>query len=69
MVGVAVTTSSNEISCQTCEDQLARFIDAELTGAGIPEALKAIDEHLRLCPECAEELSLLRSALTDEEPR
>lgn len=65
LAGFVAKTSEGEVSCQTCEDQLAQFIEAQLIGRKIPETLKAIDEHLRLCPECAEELTLLRAALTE----
>ena len=59
-------TRENEISCQTCEDQIAQFAESQLTGKEIPEALKAIEEHLRICPECTEELEFIRRALESD---
>ena len=59
-------TGDSEISCQTCEDQIAQFAETRLTGKEIPEALKAIEEHLRICPECSEELDFIRRALESD---
>ena len=59
-------TTDREIACQTCEDHLAEFVEAKITGKSIPEALKAIEEHLALCPECKEETNLLLAALQDQ---
>ena len=59
-------TSDDEISCQTCEDQIAQFAESQLTGKEIPEALRAIEEHLKVCPECSEELEFIRCALESD---
>ena len=65
LAGFVAKTREGEISCETCEEQLAFFVEAQMVGREIPEALRAIDEHLKLCPECTEELLLLRAALAD----
>ncbi len=59
-------TSEQEVSCQACEDQLAQFAETQLTGQDIPSALKAIEAHLQICPECTEELQFIKRALEDE---
>lgn len=63
LLGFVSKTRDDEISCQTCEDQIAQFAESQLTGKKIPEALHAIEEHLRICPECSEELEFIRRAL------
>ena len=59
-------TSEAEVSCQACEDQLAQFAETQLTQKEIPAALKAIEAHLEICPECTEELEFIKRALEDE---
>ena len=63
LLGFVAKTTDHEISCQTCEDQLAQFAECQLTGKGVPDALRAIEEHLKICPECTEELDFIRRAL------
>lgn len=63
LLGFVAKTGDNEISCQTCEDHLSQFAESQLTGKAIPEALQAIEEHLKICPECTEELEFIRRAL------
>ena len=63
LLGFVAKTTDNEISCQTCEDQIAQFAESQLTGKAIPEALLAIEAHLKICPECSEELEYIRRAL------
>ena len=66
LLGSVSKTSNHEVSCQTCEEQLAMFAETQLTGIQIPQALKAIEAHLEICPECTEELSFLKKALEGE---
>jgi len=63
LLGFVAKTSDDEVSCQTCEDQISQFAESELAGKEIPDALKVIEEHLKICPECTEELALIRRAL------
>lgn len=66
LLGFVAKTADNEISCQACEDHIAQFAEAQLVGKQIPEALKAIEEHLKICPECTEELECIRLALGED---
>ncbi len=66
LLGVVARTSEEEISCQRCEDELAQIVESELGGMETPEALEAIEKHLKSCPECAEELEFVRRALEYE---
>lgn len=69
LIGIVAKTSNEEISCQTCEDQIAQFAESELKGVAIPDALKVIEDHLKICPECSEELEFIRRALTADSSR
>jgi uncharacterized protein with PIN domain len=66
LLGFVSKTRDDEISCQACEDQIAQFAESQLTGKEIPEALRAIEEHLKICPECTEELEFIRRALESD---
>lgn len=66
LLGFVAKTSDNEISCQDCEDQITQFAESQLTGKRFPDALHAIEEHLKTCPECAEELDFIRRALKND---
>lgn len=59
-------TSDEEVSCQSCEDRLAQFAEIQLAGKEIPDALKAIEQHLNDCAECIEEFEYVRRALQGE---
>jgi len=52
-------TCEEEINCGECLAGMAEFAELHLVGAEIPQALDRIQEHLALCPECAEEYELL----------
>ena len=66
LLGFVAKTAEDEISCQTCEDQIAHFVESELAGKEIPEVLRVIEEHLKICPECTEELDFIRRALESD---
>jgi hypothetical protein len=52
-------TCEEEIHCGECLAGMAEFAELELVGVEIPQALHRIQEHLALCPECAEEYEVL----------
>lgn len=66
LLGSLAKTTDDEISCQQCEDQIAQFVESQLAGS-LPNALRAIEEHLKICPECTEELALIRRALENDD--
>ena len=43
LLGVVAKTSQDEVSCQTCEDQIAQFVESELTEKEIPKTLQVIE--------------------------
>jgi hypothetical protein len=44
-----------EISCETCFEELDRYIDLEVAGADAEAAVPGMRAHLRGCPACSEE--------------
>ena len=56
-------TQPVEVDCDVCLMHVGEFAEAHVVGKPVPEGLKAITEHLELCPECREEFELLRETL------
>jgi len=52
-------TCDEELDCGDCLAAIAEFVELELVGAEVPEALQRIRHHLEMCPECAEEYEVL----------
>jgi hypothetical protein len=55
-----------EVSCETCFEELDRFVELELAGADAEAAIPGLGAHLEGCPACREEHeSLLALAVSD----
>jgi hypothetical protein len=55
-----------EVSCETCFEELDRYVELELAGADADAALPGLRAHLEGCPACREEHeSLLALAGSD----
>ena len=59
-------TKDNELDCDGCWAQMAEFAENSLAGNSVPEGLRQIDEHLKICGECREEFESLKAALSNE---
>lgn len=62
--GVA-STRPVEIGCDDCLDQVASYAESQLQGLPTSVALRLVEEHLELCPDCREEFESLAEALRD----
>jgi hypothetical protein len=53
-----------EVTCETCFEELDRYVELELAGADAERAVPGMRAHLEGCPACREEhdslLDLLR---------
>ena len=58
--GLLAKTRSEEIDCDEFLELLAPYLDQRLED---PKLVRLVEEHRDLCRECAEELSVLESAL------
>lgn len=56
-------TKDEEINCEQCLSLVAEFAEQNLAGRSVPEALKAVEQHLSICAECKEEYEYLQLAL------
>ena len=59
-------TKENELTCDECAKQVARFAEIHLENQSLPESLEAVQHHLDLCNECREEFEVLLRALQDK---
>jgi hypothetical protein len=58
--------ASPEVSCETCFEELDRYVDLELRGVDADAAIPGLRAHLAGCPACREEHeSLLALAASD----
>lgn len=60
-------TGNEEADCGECLQHMAEFAETSLPGKPIPEGLRRIEEHLKLCGECREEFEALKDALAGEQ--
>jgi len=56
-------TSTREIGCDDCFEQVDKFAELHLAGKSAADALPLVDAHLRNCRECREEFEALGTAL------
>jgi anti-sigma factor RsiW len=55
-----------EVGCETCFEQLDRYVELELDGADADAAIPGLAAHLAGCPACAEEHESLRALVAAE---
>ena len=60
-----LATRPAEIDCEQWLDGVGLYLDLVGDGRSIPESLRPVEEHLRLCPDCAEEYAVMREALSE----
>lgn len=59
-------THPDEIDCDEWLDQVVEYLELAERGGPIPPRLRAVENHLGLCPECREEYEAMRRALGEE---
>ena len=60
-----LATRPNEIDCERWLDGVGMYLDLIEAGRPIPDSLRPLEAHLRLCPDCAEEYAAMREALSE----
>jgi len=55
-----------EVDCDTCFEQLDRYVELEVEGADADAAIPGLRAHLAGCPACAEEHESLRALAAAE---
>jgi hypothetical protein len=59
--------SEPEVGCDTCFDQLDRYVELELAGADADKAAPGLRAHLDGCPACREEHESLQALVGGEQ--
>ena len=55
-----------EVGCDTCFEELDRYVDLELAGDGADAALPGFRAHLAGCPACRAEYESLRALVAGD---
>jgi len=65
---IVSNTAATEIDCREMLNRFAAYVQACTQRKEITDALRQVSQHLRICPECVEELAaLLRAEGIDPE--
>ena len=54
-----------EVGCETCFDELDRYVELELAGLDAEASIPGLRAHLAGCPACSEEHESLRALVAD----
>jgi rRNA maturation endonuclease Nob1 len=63
LIEMVLDTREQEMTCDACLADVAEFVEVQLTGKPLNEALQVVQDHLNRCHDCAEEYHVLRQAL------
>jgi hypothetical protein len=66
-LGRLLGSSDAEIGCETCFEELDRYVELDLARAGAEAALPGFRAHLRGCPACREEYDSLKAFVGGEQ--
>jgi predicted anti-sigma-YlaC factor YlaD len=55
-----------QVGCDTCFEELDRYVELELAGADVDAAIPGLRAHLQGCPACREEHESLRDLVSTE---
>lgn len=70
LIEMVTGTRDEEMTCDECLAAIAEFVEVQLTGTPLSDALQAVQDHLDRCHDCTDEYHVLRQALEalDETP-
>ena len=63
---LTAVTRPDEIACDDWLELVAEYVDLLKCGREIPARLQPVQDHVEVCPECAEELAALLSPFESE---
>jgi hypothetical protein len=61
---VLLLTKPEELTCDQWLDEVPAYVELLATGEMIPNRFALLEHHLAICPECAEELAAMVTAVT-----
>ena len=65
LVGLIVTTETDQLTCEDCFGQIGEFAEHALEGRELSDGMKVIQRHLEQCPCCKDEYEALIEALQE----
>lgn len=70
LIEMVMVTRDQEMTCDACLADIAEFVEVQLTGTPLSDALQAVQDHLDGCHDCTDKYHVLRLALgaLDEVP-
>ena len=63
LIAKMMDTRDQEMTCDECMAEIAEFVEVQLTGKPLSDAIQAVHEHLERCHDCSDEYDVLRQAL------
>ena len=63
LIAKVMDTRDQEMTCDECMADIAEFVEVQLTGKPLGDALQTVQEHLESCHDCTDEYHALRQAL------
>ena len=65
LVGLIVTTETDQLTCEDCFGQIGEFAEHALEGRELTDGMKVIQRHHEQCPCCQGEYEALIEALQE----
>ena len=63
LLGMIAASEPDSLDCDGCFARVAEFAEAELLSLDIPDAVRAVETHLKQCPCCRDEYNALLEGL------
>ena len=63
LIEMVTVTRDQELTCDECLAEIAAFVEVQLSGTPLSDALQAVQDHLDMCHDCTDEYHVLRQAL------
>lgn len=63
LLGMISSAEPSKLDCDECFEQVAEFAEVVLSHKEIPDALKAVESHLKQCICCKDEFNALMDGL------
>jgi len=67
ILGRLLGPAEPEVGCEVCFDELDRYVELELAGKDVEEAIPGLRAHLAGCPACREEHDSLLALVVGEQ--
>ena len=65
LLNLIQSSKDDDLDCDSCYEQLSEFVESELEGKELPEAMTCIRNHLDQCNCCCEEYEMLLAGVRE----